>query len=1178
MSSEFKVFDSALAPLTKGVHLVEASAGTGKTFAIAMLVLRAVAELDIPIEKILIVTFTKAATEELRSRIRARLVQARDLLMGRRQDADEALVRWEESVHNKKVCVERLQLALYDIDRAGVFTIHSFCQRMLQEQALESGQLFDVELQADIQRITSEVVNDFWRQNLYSLDSLPCRILSDHFSFPEKLFESVSSVKSHSKIEPKQTGLKEVLFTLESCYEQLREWWLQNSNALLVRLQEAREFFKKDVKTGLESWFAGLESFFSDPLSPYPEKLEWLSHQGLLKEVHGTKLKGDKKKQAFLDTLQLPDAAVCNYLAAETHLVLEYRLALAQSLREEVSTRLLSQGIMSFDDLIVGLSKALAVEGGMELQEVLAKRYHMALIDEFQDTDSRQWHIFSTIFADNNHFLYLIGDPKQAIYRFRGADIHSYFQARNSAKNHLTLEKNYRTHPQLVEEVNRLFLSTDCPFGFKQMTYRPVAPAKTPDDCYLKRAEDLLANMVYCQLPENKEEKSGRWTSGKAGDHLLTFVLAEISRLLDRQEPVVLGAGGRERSLKPEDIAVLVRTNNQAEQYVDGLAALGIPAVVSSKQSVYQSREAQELHLILKATASPGEITTLKAAMTLSWFPYSGDELVAIWENETEFEAWHARFLYYHQLWHEAGFLVMFMRLLIDEEVFFTLASMPRAERTMANIHHLMELVGDAESGERLGIHQTLQWLENKIQEQRGEESELRLESDEQAVRIMTMHGAKGLEFPIVFCPFLWYRSSRLYQEKQLLECYDGEALTDLGSEHFERRRLIALEEELAEELRLLYVALTRAVVRCYTMWADVRPSGVRDSFSSSLGYLLYGTAVSFDQQVEILKAKGASPYVDHLLLDDEVYTVTPYRGRLSPEKDVLSHGSVSARALQNDWQMSSYSAMAALGEVSHSLLQFQADSCVDGPNIPITGLPAGTNFGNLIHDCCEERQFSQLLHESNRLFFEEKCRHYGVDVEVEKLEDLLANIVMTPLWVQGLAGEEYTPFRLLDIPDRHCLKEMEFCFHLAPITTGRINELLKDEPTVTPLSHRKMQGYLTGFVDLICEYGGRYYILDYKTNFLGEKLENYQQDKLIQAMASHNYGLQYWIYTMVVHKHLLNILPGYSYQKHFGGVMYLFVRGMTPKHAGNGVFYTRPDEGIVNELIHHLGGREDGG
>ncbi len=688
MSSGYEIFDAARLELKRGVNLVEASAGTGKTYAIGMLVLRALVELQVPIDKILIVTFTKAATEELKTRIRGRLIEARELLKGEMElqagNVDQTLLDWVSTIEDRQTALTRLQLALYDIDRAGIFTIHGFCQRMLVEQALESGQLFDVELLTDINHVRNEVADDFWRSHIYSLEPLPCSLLTGCFASPEKLLASVSGVfGENSRIEPEVGKVEEVLSKLKTAMERMGSWWSEHGTNLYQRFSESLHegVFKKPFSENFEQWFQSLTNFFNGESLAVPDSIHSLSRDQIVCELNGNKIRGDEKKQAYFADWPLPGPELEALLVAIEHLILTFRVKLAEELRSEVSHRLVQQGTMGFNDLIVRLSAALKGDKGQSLKRILGERFSVALIDEFQDTDSDQWHIFSTIFGEaddtgTGHYLYLIGDPKQAIYRFRGADIHSYFLARETASQLLTLEKNFRSHPFLVEEVNRLFSSRTRPFFFEQETldYRPVIAAKQEGDVDLIRGGESLAAMVYCTLAPEPEEKKGRWTSGRAAAEFRRFIVAEIGQLLDPTYPVLLQTTDK-RQLAPHDIAILVRSNRQAEEYLQALAKAEIPAVVGSRQSVYQTNECREMLLLLQAIAAVGDSGRLKTAMTISWFGFTGNSLHELWQDEHRLSHYHSRFLQYNQCWQEQGFLAMMSRLLVDEEVLPSLAS-----------------------------------------------------------------------------------------------------------------------------------------------------------------------------------------------------------------------------------------------------------------------------------------------------------------------------------------------------------------------------------------------------------------------------------------------------------------------------------------------------------------------
>ena len=1189
MNSRYEIFDAARLKLKRGVNLVEASAGTGKTYAIGMLVLRALVELRVPIEKILIVTFTKAATEELKTRIRARLVEARELLKGELDlhdgEVDKTLLDWISTIKDQKEALILLQTALYDIDQAGIFTIHGFCQRMLVEQALESGQLFDVELLADINYVRNEVADDFWRTHIYSLDPLPCSLFTGFFAAPEKLLASVAEgLGKNGRIDPQVGSVEEVLIQLKKAMEGLNSWWAEYSTKLYDCFSSSlpEGSFKKPFSEGFEHWFQSLSNFFNGKNLTVPDNLHLLNREALSGELNGNKIRGNAKKMAYLAGWPLPDSEIDPLLAAIDKLIVTFRVKLAEELRSEVSHRLEQQGNMGFNDLIICLSKALKGERGHYLKQVIGERFSVALIDEFQDTDSGQWHIFSTLFGGTEHYLYLIGDPKQAIYKFRGADIHSYFLARESASQLLTLEKNYRSHPFLVEEVNRLFSSRNKPFFFDEKTldYRAVIAAKKEGDVDLLMGSESLAGMVYCTLVPEPNDKKGRWTSGKAATEFRRFIVAELGRLLDPAEPVLLQLTDQLaplRSLAPHDIAILVRSNRQAEEYRQALAEAAIPAVVGSRQSVFETIECREMLLLLQAIAAPVDTGRLKTALTISWFGFTGNRLYELWQDEQQLNHYHSRFLQYNQRWQEQGFLTMMSRLLVEEDVLPTLASGQMAERAIANIHHLLELVQEQENAENLGIGQILQWLRKMMQgEQRAENAELFLESDEEAVRIVTMHSAKGLEYPVVFCPYLWYSSKRVKGEKYQISCHDEahQLVVDLGSDQFEARKEQAAQEEMAEDLRLLYVALTRAKIRCYTSWADVKQFGsVGDSFNSALGYLLFKDGnLDYQAQHERFSELAQEKSVQHLTVSPGEPTVS--FNRIVPEGE-LHPLQASGRSLHTDWQMSSFSAMASISEYDLTIPMDAGENKAGATNtvpVTVTGLPAGPNFGNVIHDLLESLSFSAIARQEQEEtlleLLSQKCTRYGVDAVPGDVKKLLEMVVTTPL----AAGS----YSLSMLKDDVCLKEMGFYFHLSRLATEQINAILVDEPTVTRLGHKEMRGYLTGFVDLICEYGGKYYILDYKTNFLGESMADYRPDKLVSAMQSHNYGLQYWIYTLVLHRHLQNLRPDYRYEQHFGGVMYLFVRGMSPEIPGSGVFSTLPDYHKLLELDLAIGGAED--
>lgn len=1178
------IFDAVVTPLCSGINFIEASAGTGKTYTIAMLVLRAVTQEAIDIDRILIVTFTRAAAAELQGRVRARLVEARDLLMGRVGDYDEVLLRWstifagDEDLARKYSA--RLQLAIVDIDRAGIFTIHSFCQRMLQEQALESGQLFDVELLTSLDDYRRQGAEDFWRINLYTLPLWQCSLLLSKYTSPASLLAEASFAKiRNNRIEPTVAPLETLWGRIEDCRARIGAWWQKHGRELQSQLSQGGEegTFKETFADQYIHWLGECQHFFVEMGDVFPENIAWLSRDGIAGEVDGRRLRGNKKA-VFVEALLLPDADATELLEKVKELFISFRVLGTTYVEQSVGCLLEKNGATSFDELISRLSASLKNDMTGRLKSTLQSRYDLALIDEFQDTDTDQWYIFSTLFGTEHHFLYLIGDPKQAIYKFRGADIHSYFQARTEAQHFYSLDKNYRSHPSLVEAVNTLFLRQVDPFLFadKGLLYQEIKAAKDGSTFLGDGDGVVLPSFIYGQLEPYLDDKSGKWTSGKADTVILNTILQEVSELLSPSSFVQCYAGLEDVRvgcpIQAQDIAILVRSNGQAERYQEALVRLGVPAIIAGRKTIFQTMECRELLLVLQAIIDCDNLRSLKSAMTTSLFGCTGDQLVEIWQDEEAVQYWYNFFGESNRTWHESGALIMLYHFVGKENLFAHLAALTYAERRIANFTHLFEVLQNIESDRNFGPRQTLLWLQTAYEDgSRTDEVELRLESDEEAVQIVTIHSSKGLQYPIVFCPDIYRRSARLKYEKSSISCNDNGMVTDFGSIKFEKRRDIARREELAEELRLLYVAVTRAQLRCYVFWCDVKGSGalVDKSFASAFAHLLFGQLeTDYSGQSEVFQALAESTSVELRTVRGVTTEIEPYLSQ-RPQQ-YLQHRTASGRLLTSDWRMTSYSALASLSDHAEIILDGKAvsENVPEGSLVktPFAVLPKGARFGNIVHDLLEENAFSGLVSvgETSELLdhIEKKSVQYGVELDHQLLTQLLQNTVTAPL-----SGGEDSAFTLAGLDEKRCLKEMEFYIHLAHINMDAINLLLANEATVQPLSSKNIQGYLTGFIDLICVHDNKYYVIDYKSNYLGDSWSDYSGDKLVEAMASHNYGLQYFIYSVVLHQHLQTFVKDYRYQEHFGGVRYLFLRGMTSEIPGNGVFASRPEESLVTDL-----------
>ncbi|MCK5188731.1 MAG: UvrD-helicase domain-containing protein, partial [Methylococcales bacterium] len=958
--------------------------------------------------------------------------------------------------------------------------------------------------------------------------------------------------------------LEQIFIELKQLVETHKDTIDSSLQIIEDKLSEGK--FKPGFENNFKSTYQGLMDWLNQTSFITPD-FSVFTYQGLADTLNGHKFRKSKanplssveQKQAYIESLNFDFEPFEQLDLVIKRISLVFRRSLLQTLRDDVDKRLQQLNVLSFDDLITRLADALSDKKGQALRQEIQQRYQAALIDEFQDTDHNQWLIFSTLFNHTQNFLYLIGDPKQAIYKFRGADIYSYFAAQQQAQHHFTLSKNWRSHPGLVAGINTLFTGENA-FYSDQLKFNPVDSALSSEQGVLTQDNQEQAPLVLWQLDKGEDD---HWSSGKAANEIKQAVVNEILNLLTDNFYIQKATG--ENNIQAKDIAILVRSNPQAKGFQLALNDVGITAVINSKESVFCTQEANHLYILLQAISHPANNTLLKQALTLDWFKLNGQQLFQTLNDEEAMDLWVSHFLDYQQLWLNKGLMTMTKSLLAVEKVHPHLSSHKQAERRITNLQHCIELVQQAAIDEHLGINKTLDWLHQNITQAASsktssDEQQLRLESDEDAVKIITMHSAKGLEYAIVFCPFLWQRGNRLLQENSKISCHiNNEMIVDLGSEQFEQHRLLALDEELAEDLRVFYVAVTRAKYRCYINWADVRTKDKANN--SAMAYLLDFSAYDFSQQQTTLQSYSSKqPSVfEYRLLKTEQEITRTWQAKSSISKLSCKQ---RQRSLYTHWQMSSYTALSSLS--IHEVPELPDDKAREGIILQATErdkteLPRGAHTGNVIHDLLENIPFI-LLAENHDISQQrdKSCLRYGLKTNTPELIDqLLQNTVNTVL------ANKHESFSLKDLDQQQCLKEMPFYLSMNTMDASLINSILIDCPTYQPLSEKTMCGYLTGFIDLICEHQGKYYVMDYKSN----SLENYDQESLVQAMREHNYGLQYWIYTLVLHLYLQHRLPEYNYEDHFGGVKYLFIRGMNEKIENSGVYQTKPELFKIEQL-----------
>ncbi|HBX8283065.1 TPA: exodeoxyribonuclease V subunit beta [Klebsiella pneumoniae] len=1149
-----------------GERLIEASAGTGKTFTIAALYLRLLLGLGgeaaypraISVEELLVVTFTEAATEELRGRIRSNIHELRIACL--RGESDNPLYSaLLAEIADKDDAAKTLLLAERQMDEAAVFTIHGFCQRMLSLNAFESGMLFEQQLIEDESRLRYQACADFWRRHCYPLTRDIAAVIHDVWKGPRDLLKSLDrwlqgeAPQLKSPPAPNET-LAERHQQIIARIDSLKQQWREQVGEIEGVLENSGLDRRKFNRGNQGKWMEKVNAWAQEETLSYqlPDALEKFAQSFLLER---TKAGGEPPVHPLF-------SAVESLLASSltlTDLVLARAMV---EIRDAVAREKRRRGELGFDDMLSRLDEALRGDSGETLASAIRQRFPVAMIDEFQDTDPQQYRIFRRIWRRQPETaLLLIGDPKQAIYAFRGADIFTYMKARGDVAAHYTLDTNWRSSPGMVGSVNRLFSLSDNPFMFHEIPFLPVkAAAKNKGLRFTVDAADVPAMNVWLMPGDTVG-------SGDYQTFMAQLCATQIRDWLSagQQGRALLWRGETSRPVQASDITVLVRNRLEAAQVREALQTLGIPSVyLSNRDSVFETLEAQELLWLLQAVLAPERENTLRSALATSMFGLTALDIENLNQDEQAWDALVEEFSEYRQIWRQRGVMPMLRALMTARHIAENLLATRGGERRLTDILHISELLQEAAS-QLESEHALVRWLAQHIAEpdSNAASQQMRLESDKHLVQIVTIHKSKGLEYPLVWLPFI----ARFRKQDQAFY-HDREtfaAVLDLGQD--EASLELAEAERLAEDLRLLYVALTRAVWHCSLGVAPLssRKSGNSDFHLSALGRLL--------QAGEAMDAAGLAARLADFCHGD-IALQRPGELDLTPwQAPAATIPRLSARELQrriaDDWRVTSYSGLQQHGFSGGQDLLPRLDvdaagvgEVVEEPQLTPHQFPRGAAPGTFLHSLFEELDFTQPVPEG---WMAEKLQLSGFDAQwAPVLTDWLGGVLKTRLPGPDIALNQLAAWD----------KQVEMAFYL-PIaqllTAERLDALIRQYDPLSadtpPLDFCQVRGMLKGFIDLVFRHEGRYYLLDYKSNWLGEDREAYTRPAMEQAMRAHRYDLQYQLYSLALHRYLRHRLADYDYDRHFGGVIYLFLRGMDGQEGGQGIFTTRPVRPLIDGL-----------
>ena len=1187
-----------LNPITLPLHqisLIEASAGTGKTYTIGSLYLRLLLKAGennfsrpLNVEEILVVTFTEMATEELKKKIRERITDAIDKLTAFAETQDKSAFKNDEFL--TALCqdldifeaIHRLKLAEQNMDLAAIYTIHGFCRRMLMQYAFHSGIHFNLELIKDQSDLLVRFANEFWREHFYPLDFDTAAFITRELKSPNNVLNVLRSylnlklnvtLETAGLLQLPLESLFQKIAERQSILTKIKQIWLENESEIqsfiAQELKDKRLNGNKYSSKNLPNYYKNVNAWAkSATTSSVSEDIKKCFTQSAVNN-NATK----NKIPYRLAVLEKLDELIDEFnQTLSTDLLRKLILYhYCQGLQEKLLEYKCNHQEKSFDDLLRLFCEALQGAQGDELAEMIRFQYPFAMIDEFQDTDSQQYAIFSKIYRDNpekNTGFIMIGDPKQAIYRFRGADIFTYLKASDEAQSRFELTKNYRSEKHLVDGVNALFDFPQSPFIYQNINFTAVDSRDDHLRFYLNgKAEPAYRFYLTESDKVNKTEMAK--ICAISIQHWLKSA-AENQAVFQNEDTC--------KTLQAANIAVLVRDKNEAALVKNELQKLGIASVyLSDQNSVFDSNVAKELAWVLKACLNVAERPILNAIAT-ALFGLNAADIHQIQQNEADWQRWADNFAQYQQTWQRQGILVMLHQILLEQGISERLLNQATGERDLTDFLHLAEILQQAAT-----LHESeaalLSWFEKQIQGEGRQEAQIRLESERQLVKIVSIHKSKGLEYDLVWLPFLAVPSKiptagdiNVYYSKER-----DETLWDM-----ENRNLNALyEETFAEELRLLYVALTRAK---YQM-AFALPSQF-DKKWNALHYVLSQGEIG--KEINLSDSKNTETLLQTFKekMQDNVEICTKPNLEALPalstntKNDELKAAEFTGN-IEQDWRITSFTSIEQGHRRQHYFTEsagkkhvvFDDTKDYDSQNSieistallrenesNILDLPRGKQVGTALHRHFENCYFSDL---ANTEEIDKLRQSLQLDKTfTEPLQNWLQQISHTPLSNEiGIA--------LADLANKDCIKEMPFYLAIREhFDVEAFNRALKAHHHLPsePLQFEQIQGMVRGSIDLVFRHNGKYYIVDYKSNFLGSTLADYNQEALKKEMLHSHYDWQYLIYTLALHRYLQSVVPHYDYARDFGGVFYLFLRGMNGEPQ-SGVFYDRPSIELITEL-----------
>ncbi|MDK4696374.1 exodeoxyribonuclease V subunit beta [Kingella negevensis] len=1204
MSNEFHPLK---APISQ-TNLIEASAGTGKTWNIAALFTRLIVLEKLSVDNVLVVTFTKAATAELKTRLRDRLDEAlrvllqtpnatenpETLLANCHNDPNDFLYQLlqqalEQEPDQTKIQL-RLKAAISNFDNAAIYTIHGFCQRILQDFAFYCQVPFSIELDEDNAPNDPTFAQDYWRSQIAHHAQRADLVYHRNVS-PQDMAKQLASFVGRPYLQFRQP---ENAFSLADAQDEFERAW-QHTAPQFAALTDAFWALHPQLKYYDEAQyrdkFAKLTQFSGCPRASdlwamfaievsEKDKATGITRKWIENPFSQFLLEKRTRSKQILDETQLNQVLLLGELlqcslkvaTAEDQELIRISHELAHYLREANEQNKKSSPTRQFDDLLLDVFAALQDnrEHAQALANAIAQNWRVALIDEFQDTDPLQYNIFQAAFIQSafrlpeklRPTLFMVGDPKQAIYSFRGADIFAYLTAAQHAKNLYTLRTNHRSHRKLINSISALF-AHPAPFVLPQIDYTPVNASREQNNLPQGNAAVRVSWLNDPDAPktENSDvltKRAAQWCADEIAQTLRTAAAGRFR----------LQTENGEKPLHAGQIAVLVRARKDGARVQQELKKHGVQSVLLSRDSIFGEEEALAIYALLGFFIQPQRVQQLNYVLSGCLFGYTAAQLTELNENEHTMTQWTDAATRAYEEWKINGVFTALQKFLAEHKTEQQLLAQGN-DRTLTNLHQIMEILAAEDENGRTPVA-LYQWLGENIQAAKDGTAAagnaiLRLESDENLVKIVTMHASKGLQYPIVYCPFAWKSSDNnrqkwfiIHHENGSSELLHKDQIQDSDKAQIERERL-------SEDLRLLYVALTRAEEQL-----NIYMGSYRDSKHSPFAYLLgcqdtaskpdiyrekWQAFINQQNREETNFAWNAqfqpNPVLGSLKTQTQPENAAPTEytaAQYAPRKYYFTtHTSFTSLSRQTE------RAHAAEQNAFDDELLPALDSSEQTPTVetaePLSGcpndisaFPQGAAAGVCLHEVLEKYCFAQSPESQAQRIGDVLEKHgFAAETWLPAVEQMIDDTRHTPL---------LPDLTLHSVSADKLLPEMGFLLHtnnfrLRDLQTWFVEQSGLPENMVQAakkLSFRDVYGFVSGFIDMLAQSpSGKICVIDYKSNWLGESPDDYTPAVLNQVIAEHHYYLQALIYAIATARYLRsrNMQPETIF------VRYLFLRGL---------------------------------